>query len=153
MLPSHLPRLMAILGASGEKTTIGVSISTFNFIIHFFSSFSQCPLWLLHCLAGQGYYVYPLFQKLVFWMFRRYLIDAVNYILFKCDMYRHKAVVWNRACLAGTVWYITLLDPELFFLVLAHPVYKMWIIQEPNTIELWNKLHFEEENTESIDHV
>jgi len=33
---------------------------------------------------------------------------------------------------------------ELFFLILAHPVYKMWIIQEPNTLELWNKLHFEE---------
>ena len=25
------------------------------------------------------------------------------------------------------------LAPELFFLILAHPVYKMWIIQEPNT--------------------
>jgi len=38
-----------------------------------------------------------------------------------------------------------------FFLILAHPVYKMWIIQEPNTLELWNKLHFEErEKTESI---
>ena len=32
-----------------------------------------------------------------------------------------------------------------FFLILAHPVYKIWIIQEPNTLELWNKLHFEEE--------
>jgi len=31
-----------------------------------------------------------------------------------------------------------------FFLILAHPVYKMWIIQEPNMLELWNKLHFEE---------
>ena len=37
-----------------------------------------------------------------------------------------------------------------FFLILAQPVYKMWIIQEPNTIELWNKLHFEEEKTEFI---
>jgi len=37
-----------------------------------------------------------------------------------------------------------LLAPELFCLILAHPVYKMWIIQEPNTLELWNKLHFEE---------
>ena len=46
-----------------------------------------------------------------------------------------------------------LLDPELFFLVLAHPVYKMRIIQEPNTIELWNNLHFEEEKTESIHHI
>ena len=48
---------------------------------------------------------------------------------------------------------INLFDPELFFLVLAHPVYKMWIIQEPNKIELWNKLHFEEEKMESIHHV
>jgi len=37
-----------------------------------------------------------------------------------------------------------------FFLILAHPVYKMWIIQEPNTLELWNKLLFEEEKAESI---
>jgi len=40
---------------------------------------------------------------------------------------------------------INLLAPELLFLILAHTVYKMWIIQEPNTLELWNKLHFEEE--------
>ena len=33
----------------------------------------------------------------------------------------------------------------IIFFILAHPVYKMWIIQEPNTSELWNKLHFEEE--------
>jgi len=26
----------------------------------------------------------------------------------------------------------------------------MWIIQEPNILELWNKLHFEEKRTESI---
>jgi len=39
------------------------------------------------------------------------------------------------------------------FLILAHPVYKMWIIQEPNMLELWNKLDFEEKKTESIYHV
>ena len=43
-----------------------------------------------------------------------------------------------------------LLAPELFFLILAHPIYKMWIIQESNTLELWNKLHFEEKNGEYI---
>ena len=37
-----------------------------------------------------------------------------------------------------------LLAPELFLFILAHPVYKMWIIQEPNKVELWNKLHFKE---------
>ena len=51
------------------------------------------------------------------------------------------------------IFYINLLAPELFFLILAHPVYKMWIIQEPNMLELWNKLHFEEEKMESIHHV
>ena len=45
---------------------------------------------------------------------------------------------------------INLLAPELFFFILAHPVYKMWIIQESNTLELWNKLHFEEKKMESI---
>jgi len=39
---------------------------------------------------------------------------------------------------------VNLLAPEFIFLILALPVYKMWIIQEPNTLELWNKLHFEE---------
>jgi hypothetical protein len=39
---------------------------------------------------------------------------------------------------------LNLLAPELFFLILAHPVYKTWIIQEPNTLDLWHKLHFEE---------
>ena len=44
--------------------------------------------------------------------------------------------------------------PELFFyLILAHPVFKMWIIHEPNKLALWNKLHFEEKKTESIEHV
>jgi len=48
---------------------------------------------------------------------------------------------------------INLLAPELFSLILAHPLYKMWIMQEPNTLDLWNELHFEEEKTESIYHV
>ena len=33
----------------------------------------------------------------------------------------------------------------IIFLNFSTPVYKMWIIQEPNTLELWNKLLFEEE--------
>jgi len=36
------------------------------------------------------------------------------------------------------------------FFILAHPVYKIWITQEPNTLDLWNKLHFEEKKTEII---
>jgi len=40
-----------------------------------------------------------------------------------------------------------------YFFNFSTPVYKMWIIQEPNMLELWNKLHFEEEKTEIIHHV
>ena len=39
---------------------------------------------------------------------------------------------------------VNFLAPEFFFFNFSTPVYKMWIIQEPNILELWNKLHFEE---------
>ena len=37
-----------------------------------------------------------------------------------------------------------------FFFNFSTPVYKMWIIQEPNTLELWNKLHFEEKKKRRV---
>ena len=37
-----------------------------------------------------------------------------------------------------------LLSPEFYIWILAHPVRKMWIIQEPKKVALWNKRHFEE---------
>ena len=40
----------------------------------------------------------------------------------------------------------------IIFLILAHAVYKIWIIQEQNKLELWNKLYFKEKKTESIYH-
>jgi len=45
---------------------------------------------------------------------------------------------------------VNLLAPELFFKILAHSVYKMWIKQEPNMLELWNKMHFEEKKNGEI---
>ena len=48
---------------------------------------------------------------------------------------------------------LTLWRRNYFFLISAHPVYKMWIIQEPYKLTLWNKLHFEEKKTESIEDV
>jgi hypothetical protein len=44
-------------------------------------------------------------------------------------------------------------SPELFLKILAHPVFKMWIIQEPNKVELWNRRHFEERKPEIMQHV
>jgi len=39
---------------------------------------------------------------------------------------------------------------RIYFFNFSTPVYKMWIKQEPNMLDLWNKLHFEQEKTESI---
>ena len=33
---------------------------------------------------------------------------------------------------------------RIFFQILAHPVFKMWVIQKPNKVALWNKRYFEE---------
>ena len=43
---------------------------------------------------------------------------------------------------------LNLLAPEFYIQILAHSVCKMWIIQEPKNIALWNKRHFEEKNGE-----
>jgi len=67
------------------------------------------------------------------------------------DVYCGNTLVLLFWCCSLAVF--NLLVPELFFLILAHSVYKMWIIQEPNKLDLWNKLHFEKEKTESIFHV
>ena len=40
-----------------------------------------------------------------------------------------------------------------FFQILAHPVFKMWAMQKPNKVALWNKRYFEEEEMEIIQHV
>jgi hypothetical protein len=34
--------------------------------------------------------------------------------------------------------------------ILAHPVCKMWIIQEPKKVAIWNKWHFEEKKKRSV---
>ena len=36
----------------------------------------------------------------------------------------------------------------IFFKILAHPVFKMWILQEPKKIALWNEGYLEEKRGE-----
>jgi len=67
--------------------------------------------------------------------------------------YRKLSKYTTTSISCGSIDMFNLSAPELFFLILAHPVYKMWKIQEPDKLELWNKLHFEENKTESIYHV
>ena len=40
-----------------------------------------------------------------------------------------------------------------FLLNFSTPVFKMWIIQEPKKVTLWNERQFEEEKTENVQHV
>ena len=59
----------------------------------------------------------------------RKLVAYWTLLVCQVDLHARSLTFWRRNC---------------FFSILAHSVYKMWIIQEPNTLELWNKLHFEE---------
>ena len=49
--------------------------------------------------------------------------------------------------------FLNLLVTDFFFQFLAHPVFKMWVIQKANKVALWNKRHFEEKKMEIIQHV
>ena len=77
----------------------------------------------------------------------------------KCPVLEHwkPANFWvKRDQLDVTCFIIPLfktLASELFFFNFSTPVYKMWMKQEPNMLELWNKLHFEEKETDRIYHV
>ena len=42
---------------------------------------------------------------------------------------------------------------RIFLQILAHPVFKMWVIQKPNKVALWSKRHFEEKKMEIMQHV
>ena len=65
-----------------------------------------------------------------------------NSMLTEKELFSSKLISRNvRLQLYNT---LTFWRRNYFFLIWAHSVYKMWIIQEPNTLELWNKLHFEE---------
>ena len=98
-------------------------------------------------LTGKRLWMYVLFFYLkaclkfcIEWSEHRLM--CVNYCPSKCN---HIQPVGTVDECTLTVW------RRNYFFILAHPVYKMWKIQEPNTLELWNKLHFEEEKkTESI---
>ena len=71
-----------------------------------------------------------------------------------------QAACWCDKCsiasygryMSGTV-FLTFWWWIFFLQILAHPVFKMWVIQKPNKVALWNKQHFEEKKMEIIQHV
>ena len=64
------------------------------------------------------------------------------------DIYVCRAAqLTSRRCI------LTLWRRIFFFQILAHSVFKMWVIQKPNEVALWNKRHFKEKKMEIIEHV
>ena len=59
-----------------------------------------------------------------------------------------KVIIKSPVCILS----LNLLATD-FFQILAHPVFKMSVIQKPNKVSLWNKRHFEEKKMEIIQHV
>jgi hypothetical protein len=70
-------------------------------------------------------------------------------------------VIVDRYTRFWTQWWLTFPKFNLpltlwrrnFLLNFSTPVHKMWIIQEPKKVALWNKRHFEEEKVESVQQV
>ena len=60
-------------------------------------------------------------------------------------IYIYSVQYCTKCVFYSTVGSLTFWRRNYFFFILAHPVYKMWIIHEPITLELWNKLNFEVE--------
>ena len=59
-------------------------------------------------------------------------------------MYQNVGILKNAVvCVPAFHSVLTFWRRNYFFLILANSVYRMWIILEPNMVELWNKLHFE----------
>ena len=57
-----------------------------------------------------------------------------------CIHHRRHITLTRQALYVLTFWRRT-----FFFQILAHPVFKMWVIQKPIKVALWNKRHFEGE--------
>ena len=71
-------------------------------------------------------------------------------------MHGHTDIKFNNRHCCDCVrapYLLTLWHWNFFFLILENTVYKMWIKQEPKMVALWNKRHFEEKKTESVQHV
>jgi hypothetical protein len=71
---------------------------------------------------------------------------------------RHSRVqMWSISLkISQYIWQHNIAQPfsaGIFFLILAHPVCKLWIIQEPKKVALWNKRHFEEKRMQHFKNI
>ena len=84
-------------------------------------SYWHIPRWNLTFGAGEGELSYM----------------TTNFIYWSLSTFKFSQLLLTPR-LTLTFWWRT------FFQILAHTVFKMWVIQKPNKVALWNKRHFEE---------
>jgi len=75
-----------------------------------------------------------------------HILDASVHSLFARDFWAPalKPVTYCYCVAISNQYFLTFWRRNYYFLyILAHSVHKMWIQQEPNALELWNKLYFE----------
>jgi hypothetical protein len=60
--------------------------------------------------------------------------------------YCHELIRSFTSCFSKI--HFNILATEFYIYILEHPVCKMWIIQEPKEVALWNKRQFEKKNGE-----
>ena len=111
-------------------------------------------------IMGLGLLTRNALQWLVFetkgWSFvlritsRKY-IDALKTVSFLVRSAFHDTILLLQTSILKCT-YFNLLATD-FFLNFSTPVFKMWVIQKPNKVALWNKRHFEGEKMEIIQHV
>ena len=140
-----------------EGTRFKISIgrpAVFRHFMVFISSSSKIPeIRLIYVL--QIHYLLPYFRSLI-WnrKLEKIQMNSCDSLSKKGDINvrlhtRHATSltfpVYRTAIRRSTLCSFNPLALKFFFfLILAHAVYKIWIIQEPNKLALWNKLHFEE---------
>jgi len=103
-------------------------------------------------LSHSFYTEFKFYRRRLSFSERQKVFSALWSVMVSCDCMTSWTADISLESVQGCLYFVgwqvvvivNLLAPELFFLISAHPVYKMWITQEPNKLALWTKLHFEE---------
>ena len=110
----------------------------------FFAYGPGLQYWLLICDCNIDYSSVTAIRGTMFdrsVQFPPVFVSTENDVTFYKFIYRNIQIEINVLKILNTLTFWRRIS---FFQILAHPVFKMWVIQKPNKVALWNKRHFEE---------
>ena len=102
----------------------------------------QLLFYLMYCTNWQNYKV--LYTRRHFYSLLKQFYDWNKYLCFWLKGFLYRGADKSLARPTSRCILFNLLAPEFGILILAHPVCKMWITQEPKKVALWNKRQFVE---------